>query len=894
MKITKNKTIIKCIAIGLLSISVFQNINTPINIASAIVSNHNQTDKVNMICEYSGELTVYSNDKTIIATETIIANQTFTLNLSIGRYKGIVKANDGSIYLGNIEVDVNFESKIELQKIEMPERSTRAMIQFESENNNTIKKANLIINDMIFGRIQKKGDVDFFKIVIQENGDYAILLDDMPVNQDYDLALYNSNQKEIAVSSGVSDTEFLKINNAKAGDIYYAKVFGYKTSFDKEATYRLQVAKFPVAADDYGNSFDNAFLVSDDSITKGAIDYINDIDFFVFKAQKSGIYKLFTEGDTDTVGFLYDSNQKLLTQNDNAKNWNFEIQHNLVQGETYYIAIKHAYAKTGEYTFYIKSPEDEFKKPNAGNNFETATSIEVDQSIDAYFENLNDARYFKFTPTKSGSYGFYTSGLNMDTYGILYDDNQKIIAENDNSGVDNHFLIAKTLLAGKNYYIKVNNQNHNLNDIEFALYAVNYEKNNNYSQYHILNTESGMDINVVPAWQMTTGKDIKVAIADSGIDYNHENLLNNLNLNLSYNFTHNEKNIFPVGENIYSGSAAINGHGTHVAGIVAATTNLEFQTTGIAPNATIIGYKILGTHINGNENYTGSITAFVNAIDEAKKEGVKIMNCSFGGSAPSALEQEAMENAQDILFVISSGNAGANLENKPEYPACYYLKNGIVVAAVDEMGQLADYSNYGGSTDIAAPGSNIYSTVPNNGFGNKTGTSMATPIVTGVSALVMEKYPNLNPVEIKNIITGSNNVTYTNNLNNKVKSAGIVNAFKAVTNDTNEHMSREVTIIDRNPFANRDVKSVITETMSKTSDAEKTGNLIVKLKNNIDIKEFIDKIQTNNITFELLSETAISNAYELHTSSVQDADQLVSILNTYDEVVYSEPNYIRY
>lgn len=292
-----------------------------------------------------------------------------------------------------------------------------------------------------------------------------------------------------------------------------------------------------------------------------------------------------------------------------------------------------------------------------------------------------------------------------------------------------------------------------------------------------MNTNYGIDANVLPAWEQATGAGVLVAVADSGIDYNHADLQSNLNLSLSYNFSHSSNDIFPVGENTYSNSAATNGHGTHVAGIIGASANNGFGVAGIAPQATLVGYKVLGTSIAGNPNYTGSITAFVDAIKEAQAQGIRIMNCSFGGAGALALELEAMENATDILFVVSAGNYGNDLATMPEYPACYYLNHSLVVAFVGKDGQLASDSNYGGPTAIAAQGVAINSTVPYGLYGEKSGTSMATPVVTGVSALVLSKYPSLTPEQIKTVVVS--NVTLMPSLNGKVSSMGMVNAFKA-------------------------------------------------------------------------------------------------------------------
>lgn len=192
----------------------------------------------------------------------------------------------------------------------------------------------------------------------------------------------------------------------------------------------------------FGNSIDFAHEIEENRFVAGAIDYVNDVDYFTFTATKNGEYEIYTEGNTDTVGTFYDTNQNLLATNDDDSNWNFKIKQNLVQGQVYYVGIKHKAAKTGTYTLFVKSPTIIPTEPNAGNSFDTATPIDVGDSREAWFESSQDERYFRFIPQKSGSYGFYTTGDALDTYGMLYKaDQNMVITENDNSSENNHFLL---------------------------------------------------------------------------------------------------------------------------------------------------------------------------------------------------------------------------------------------------------------------------------------------------------------------------------------------------------------------------------------------------------------------------------------------------------------------
>ena len=137
-----------------------------------------------------------------------------------------------------------------------------------------------------------------------------------------------------------------------------------------------------------------------------------------------------------------------------------------------------------------------------------------------------------------------------------------------------------------------------------------------------------------------------------------------------------------------------------------------------------------------------------------------------------------MEKAKNIIFILAAGNNSLNLEQKPMFPACYNLKNSITVAAIDKTGELYATSNYGNFVDIVAPGENIVGPYAKDSYIKANGTSVATPFVTGVCALILEKYPNLTPYELKKVITQKTNVTTIESLNGKIKSKGLINAYK--------------------------------------------------------------------------------------------------------------------
>lgn len=212
-----------------------------------------------------------------------------------------------------------------------------------------------------------------------------------------------------------------------------------------------------------------------------------------------------------------------------------------------------------------------------------------------------------------------------------------------------------------------------------------------------------------------TGEGVNVAVLDTGIE-DHPDL--NVQGGVS----------FVQGEPDYQDG---NGHGTHVAGTIAALDNDE-GVIGVAPNADLYAVKVLGA------NGSGSVSSIAQGLEWAGENGMDIANLSLGSSAPSATLEQAVDEAtaNGVLVVAASGNSGASSIG---YPARY--DNAMAVGATDQSDGLASFSQYGDGLDIVAPGVGIDSTYPGSSYDSLSGTSMATPHVAGAAALVKEKNP---------------------------------------------------------------------------------------------------------------------------------------------------------
>lgn len=292
-----------------------------------------------------------------------------------------------------------------------------------------------------------------------------------------------------------------------------------------------------------------------------------------------------------------------------------------------------------------------------------------------------------------------------------------------------------------------------------------------------------IDINVEKAWTKTEGSpNITIGIIDTGIDINHPDLKNSIWKNpgeIPGDGIDNDKNGYIddiygwdfVNNNnsVYDGTG--DSHGTHVAGTIAAAKNNTIGVAGVAPKVKVMSLKFLG-------NNGGTISNAIKAIEYAKNKGVKITNNSWGGGGFSQTLYSAIQQSNS-LFIAAAGNNGNNTDQTPMYPAAYNLSNILSVASITNKGSLSSFSNYGKtSVDVAAPGTDILSTLPNNSYGFYSGTSMATPHVSGVAALIQSAYPSYSPIEIKNKIM--NNTSPLSTLTNKVLTGGLINAGKAL------------------------------------------------------------------------------------------------------------------
>ena len=331
-------------------------------------------------------------------------------------------------------------------------------------------------------------------------------------------------------------------------------------------------------------------------------------------------------------------------------------------------------------------------------------------------------------------------------------------------------------------------------------------------QWALLNTGQfangtpGADISVPKAWDISTGnKDIIIAVIDSGIDYNHPDLVGNIWTNLGEtncsdgidddgnHYVDDCKGWNFVGNN--NDPMDDNEHGTHVAGIIGAVGNNSIGVAGVMWNVKLMPLKIIGADGTGD---VAKETAAIEYVVLMKNRGVNIkaINASFSRSGDFSIpEQQALASANTagLLFITAAGNGGGpfcddgnanNNDLSPCYPASYNLPNIISVAATDRNDRLASFSNFGSSSvHVAAPGVFILSTVPTsillNGYDFLYGTSMSTAYVSGLAGLLWSYYTYFTPSQIRGVIMRY--VDEKSTLESWIYSKGRINAYKAMS-----------------------------------------------------------------------------------------------------------------
>ena len=302
------------------------------------------------------------------------------------------------------------------------------------------------------------------------------------------------------------------------------------------------------------------------------------------------------------------------------------------------------------------------------------------------------------------------------------------------------------------------------------------------------------DIDAPAAWDLTTGdSSVVVAVIDTGIDYTHPDLAANM-LQLETNCSDGVDDDSNGHIDDCFGLDSVNndsdpmddseGHGTHVAGTIGARGNNGVGVVGVNWRVSLLACKFLGADGTGP---TSAAVACLDYLADLKDAGVNLVatnNSWGGGGSQSLFDAIDAQRQRGILFIAAAGNGGADQigddnDSEPHYPSSYYLPNIIAVAATTRTDARSSFSNFGRRTvHLGAPGSSILSTTPFNTYNTFSGTSMATPQVTGAAALLKAENPARDWIEIRNLILAGGD---TKTSQNATVTGKRLNAFGAMT-----------------------------------------------------------------------------------------------------------------
>lgn len=307
-------------------------------------------------------------------------------------------------------------------------------------------------------------------------------------------------------------------------------------------------------------------------------------------------------------------------------------------------------------------------------------------------------------------------------------------------------------------------KNHPLVEYAEPNYIVKHQATPNDTSFASL---YGMQkISAEAAWDYVIGdSSVVVGVIDTGFDFNHPDLADNIWTNpneIAGNGIDDDGNGYI--DDVHGISAILdNGnpsdtdqHGTHVAGTIGAKGNNNLGVVGVNWQTSMVGCSFLGSS-------GGTLADAIQCIDYMiglKNAGnnVRVLNNSWGGGGFTQTLKDAITaaNNADMLFVAAAGNDASDIDNGGFYPAGYDVPNVMAVASTDINDNLSSFSNYGDQlVHLAAPGSGIYSTIPNSGYAALSGTSMAAPHVAGAAALVLAGNPDLTTAQLKNILINS-------------------------------------------------------------------------------------------------------------------------------------------
>ena len=517
--------------------------------------------------------------------------------------------------------------------------------------------------------------------------------------------------------------------------------------------------------DDHSDTATDATPIRLDVPISGQL-HRDDIDVFRIEIASTVDVSIFTDSTIDTTGRLYDGSLTFLTFDDDSGNDdNFLIRGRLYP-DTYYIRVRGFRGfLVGAYTLTVQT--DTITDIHSDTTAD-ATPISLDAPINGELHS-GDVDFFRINVASRTDVSIFTEGT-VNTRGRLYDGSLTPLVFDDDSGTFRNFRILERLDPETTYYIAVRG----FSAFSVGAYTLTIQMENYIPfvcppskfadplygcQWHLKNAgrngaTAGEDINIESVWDTYKGNGIHIAVVDRGMHFAHEDLKDNVDTALNYDYT-------PETPSIYVHD---NNHGTAVSGLIAARDN-DLGVRGVAPRATIYGYNLRDNDTDINE---------ADAMTRNRVETV-VSNNSWGPRddvalrGPGRIWEMAIETGvsegsggKGIVYVFAAGN-GARTDDNSNYNgyANYYAVT--AVCAVNDRGIRSSYSEQGANLWVCAPSSDgdrgrqgiVTTDNAHRYIDDFGGTSAATPIVSGVVALVRQANPELSWRDVKLVLAAS-------------------------------------------------------------------------------------------------------------------------------------------
>ncbi|MEC9092499.1 MAG: S8 family peptidase, partial [Planctomycetota bacterium] len=510
------------------------------------------------------------------------------------------------------------------------------------------------------------------------------------------------------------------------------------------------------------------------SVNLGTLQGTQKIHDYVGRGDRKDIYKLRVNHDTDLrvklTNLTADAELRLLDHNRELIDWSLKantadefIQADLAKG-TYYVRVD-AFDGKNSTEYDLRVTAIDARQDNGGNTLQEATPLgtldeQNDIRISGWVGNGDQWDYYQFVAEQFLNLRGLLNRLSANANLHLYDINHNLLGSSTKPGKNVDRIV--TDISPGVYIFGVQTFSGNTN-YQLVATADPKEPDGRLDYVDFYGTSSrDQDLNAVyapEAWNAgITGKDIVVAVIDSGVDKNHKDLNSQTWINqneIPGDGIDNDSNGFVDDAFGWDFSAGDNnphdenGHGTHVAGIIASARN-KFGATGIAYGAKIMAVRVL------DKNGDGDFGDLAQGIYYAVDNGANVINLSIGGEYNYSVRAAiAYANANGVFVSVASGNGGQDM---PLYPARHSaeISNTLSVGAHNRSDGRAWFSNYVGSSasvQVDGPGVNVYSTLPNNRYGRYSGTSSAAPFVSGLAALVLSVDSNFSPNLVRHFIT---------------------------------------------------------------------------------------------------------------------------------------------